>query len=314
MLLASEAAMENWLPRARQTAQLRIMEMARGVASSGVQSGIYGEWWDRIKSMAEGAEFKRHGSTAVVDIAGALGYKYSIWSYLYDSACYKGIQAKVNAAANDASIDRIVLYIDSPGGDHQGCPETGEAIWQARQTGKEVIAYVDPEAASAGYWMASQANKIYIMGESAWVGSLGSQVLLYSMSKYYSEAGIDLEVLRASISPAKNLGHPYEPISDEARKERQSWVDMAGNMFVDAVARGRGIDRAKVLDRFGQGRMFFAPEAMERGMIDEISDWETVLGDGGKSAGNGLAGRSTNGVRRQNNRSIPSKPDALRLR
>jgi ClpP class serine protease len=294
MLLASEAAMENWLPRARHKAQLRLLELGQRVASQGVSNGIYGEWWDRIVDMAEGSEFKRHGSTAVIDICGALGYKYSIWSYIYDSACYKGIQAKVQAASNDASIDRILLYIDSPGGDHQGCPETGEAIWQARQSGKLVEAYVDPEAASAGYWMASQAEKIYIMGESAWVGSLGSQVMLYSMSRYYTEEGIDLEVLRASVSPNKNLGHPYEPISDEARAERQGWVDMAGNMFVDAVARGRGVDRQAVLDRFGQGRMMFASDAISRGMIDEIAKWEDVLGDGqrstsgvGNAAGNG---------------------------
>ncbi|MCA9131301.1 MAG: S49 family peptidase [Planctomycetales bacterium] len=294
MLLASEAAMENWLSRAKQTAQLRLMELANGV-----QSGIYGEWWDRIVSQAEGGEFKRHGSTAVIDICGALGYKYSIWSYLYDSACYKGIQGKVIAATNDASIDRIVLYIDSPGGDHQGCPETGETIWQARQTGKEVVAFVDPEAASAGYWMASQADKIYCMG-SGWVGSLGSQVLLYSMSRMYAESGIDIEVLRAGISPDKNLGHPYEPLSDAAREERQGWVDKAGNMFVEAVSRGRGVDRAKVLDRFGQGRMFFADDATERGMIDGVSTWDVVLGDGSKK--DDKPGYSRNARRQSNSR------------
>jgi capsid assembly protease len=270
MLLANEAAMERWLPRAAQTARLRSLEMSRGVQS-------FGEWWDRIKNQAEGGEFKRHGSTAVIDIVGALDYKYSIWSYLYDSSCYRGIQAKLRAAANDSSIERILLYIDSPGGNHQGCPETGEAIWQARKSGKLVEAMVDAEAASAGYWAASQAEKIYCMG-SGWVGSLGSQVMLYSVARRYEEDGIDIEVLRASVSPNKNLGHPYEPLSDEARKERQGWVDMAGNQFVDAVARGRGVSRDVVLDKFGQGRMFWAHDALERGMVDAISDWETVLG------------------------------------
>jgi ClpP class serine protease len=110
--------------------------------------------------------------------------------------------------------------------------------------------------------------------------------MLYSMKRMYDEEGIDIEVVRASISPNKNLGHPYEKLSDEAREERQGWVDVAGNQFVEQVARGRGIKREDVLKSYGQGRMFFATDALDRGMIDEISNFDTVLsGSGKKKAG-----------------------------
>lgn len=286
-LLANSHAFDRWQSRKASTASAHMAEVnamitasvGSPVAGSGVENSAYGEWWTRIKSMAEGGEFKRHGTSAVIDIVGALDYKYDLWSYFYDSSCYKGIMAKVASAAADASIEQIVLYIDSPGGTHHGCPEAASAIWEARQSGKEVIAVVDPEAASAGYWMASQANRIVSI-ESGWVGSLGSQIMLHSMKRMYDKEGIDLEVIRAAISPNKNLGHPYEELSDEARAERQGWVDVAGEQFVEQVARGRGVKREDVLKSYGQGKMFFATQAIERGMIDEIGSLEAIVNSG----------------------------------
>jgi capsid assembly protease len=138
------------------------------------------------------------------------------------------------------------------------------------------VAVVDPEAASAGYWLASQANRIVAL-KSGWVGSLGSQAMVYSMKRMYDEEGIDIEVLRADISPKKNQGIPYEAITDEARKERQGWVDMAGNQFVEHVMRGRGKTRDEVLKNFGQGAMFFAEDAISRGMVDTIGNLQSEL-------------------------------------
>lgn len=266
LILANREAFDNWLGRAAVNSQLRHAELSSFGGSA---------WWDKIRSQAEGSEFERHGNVALVKCIGALDYKYSIWSWLFDGSCYMGIDNKVQAATRDAGITKIVLYIDSPGGTHHGLLEASDSVFAARQS-KEVVAVIDPEAASAGYWLASQASRIVAL-RSAWVGSVGSQAMLYSMKKMYDEEGIDIEVLRASISPKKNQGIPYEAISDEARAERQGWVDMAGNQFVEHVMRGRNKTRQEVLDKFGQGMMFFAEDAMSRGMVDSIGNLQTEL-------------------------------------
>jgi signal peptide peptidase SppA len=302
MLLVNQSAFENWLQKANVNASLRMQQLAHpeSLASSNHVSSL-GEWWDRIKSQSEGPEFQRSGSTAVISVQGALEHHYSIWSWYYDSDCYKGIAAKVKAAAADEDIDRIVLDVHSPGGVHHGCPECAQAVMEARAS-KEVIAVVDFEAASAGYYISSQATRIVGL-KSGWVGSIGTQILLYSMKKMYDEEGIDIEVIRAAVSPNKNLGISYEPISDAARAERQSWVDTCAGDFVAAVAKGRGVDEATVKETFGQGKMFFMPEAKRLGMVDSFGTLESVLAEKRKTSS------STNKARSQQTQAVDRSID-----
>lgn len=272
MLLVNQTAFENWLQRSRTTSQVRMAQLQ---SMQGERVGSFRDWFEPIKNRAEGSEFDRVGSVAVIRVQGPLSYHYDIWSWMYESSSYKGIVSKVRAAADDNSIDRIVLDVHSPGGVHMGCPEAADAVYEARAS-KEVISVVDFEAASAGYYIASQATRIVGL-KSGWVGSIGSQILLHSASRMYEKEGIDIEVIRSDVSPDKNLGIPFEPISDEARKERQGWVDQAGKEFVAAVARGRGMSEDAVLNKFGKGKMTFMEQAKSLGMVDDFGDLRSVL-------------------------------------
>jgi capsid assembly protease len=270
LLLVNQDCFSDRLARKSHEIQSRLASKANVTSSSDGET-----WFDKLKSEQEGGTFERRGNVAVVKILGTLDYHYSFWSWLFDSSCYMGIMNAVTAAANDASINKIVLYVDSCGGGFHGCEECSDAILAARDS-KEVVAVIDPEAASAGYWMASQANRIVCL-RSGWLGSLGSQCGLTSYYRMYQELGIDKELIRAAISPDKNLGAQFEPISDKAREERQRWADYAGEVFVSHVMRGRGKTRQQILDNYGQGQMYFAPEAETRGMIDSIGNLQSEL-------------------------------------
>jgi len=279
LMLANQDAFNAWMERAKPMADLRASRALATAPSSMLDDST---WWQDIRSRAEGTEFERHGNVARINCIGPLAYKYSLYSWYYDASCYMGISAKFRAATEDSGIEKIVLYVDSPGGNHHGLGEASDAIFAARSAGKEVVAVVDPEAASAGYWLASQANRIVGL-ESGWVGSVGSQIFLYSEKKMFDEMGVDIEVIRAAISPNKNLGIPYETISESARAERQSWVDAAGEQFIAHVERGRGLSREKILKDFGQGSMYFMPEAIKRGMVDAIGSLTVELGESNSS-------------------------------
>jgi signal peptide peptidase SppA len=313
MLLVNQSAFESWLQKANVNSGLRMQQLANPESLLGAnQVSSLGEWWERLKSQAEGCEFQRSGSTAVINVQGALEYHYSLWSWYYDSDCYKGIAAKVRAAAADEDVERIVLNIHSPGGVHHGCPECAQAIYDARAS-KEVIAVVDFEAASAGYYIASQATRIVGL-KSGWVGSIGTQILLYSMKKMYDEEGIDIEVIRAAVSPNKNLGISYEPISDAARAERQGWVDTCASDFVAAVAKGRGIEVDAVKENFGKGKMFFMREAKRLGMVDGFGNLESVLAEKRKTSSSTSKARSQQNQQTQAvDRSVDEAVDRLYL-
>jgi ClpP class serine protease len=86
-----------------------------------------------------------------------------------------GLAGQVRRAAADADVASIVLDIDSPGGTVSGTPEAAAAVRDAAAQ-KPVIAIANTLAASAAYWIGSQASE-FVMAPSADVGSIGAMIL-----------------------------------------------------------------------------------------------------------------------------------------
>ncbi len=262
--LVDQHALSLYFSRAQHGIQLRSQQAASMTAMKG------DDWWDRIKAYEEGCEYERCGSIAVIDIKGCLAYGYDFWMWLMDGCSYCGIINKVNAAADDSGVTKIVLNVNSPGGGVIGCTEAADAIFAARKK-KEIVAVVNPEAASAGYWMASQAERIVCLS-SGMVGSVGAEIDYQSFSGMLKEVGIDVSIIRSEVSPDKNLGHAYEPISDKAKEYYQGLVDLQGAKFIEHVARGRGMKESEVTANFGKGRMMFGTQALKVKMVDSLGD------------------------------------------
>jgi signal peptide peptidase SppA len=186
------------------------------------------------------------------------------------------IASQVARAAADPDVAGIVLDVDSPGGTVAGTAEAAAAVAEAAQK-KPVIACVNTLAASAAYWIASQASEI-VMSPSADVGSIGAMVMHVDYGKALEEAGITVTMIRSEQSPKKNEAHPFGPLSDDARAHLQSRVNDAGGAFIKAVASGRKVSQAKVKEEFGQGHMFGAREAVARGMADRVATLDQVVG------------------------------------
>lgn len=285
--LVDAQAFQAYAARAAQHINLKH-EMAKQQIPSAM-GGV--NWFDMIRAFEEGAEFERKGSAAVIHIKGFLAYGYDFWMWLMDGSSYSGVINKIRAAAADSGVTKIVLNVNSPGGGTIGVVEASNAIFEARKA-KEVVAVVNPEAASAGYWLASQAERIVAM-ESGYVGSVGAEIDYRSVANMMTQAGIDMAIIRSGVSPDKNIGHPYEPISEEAKAYFQGLVDYAADGFINHVARGRGVSAATVKTNYGKGRMFFGSQALEAGMIDEIGTLESVLASDQKAA----AGKTSGGYR-----------------
>jgi capsid assembly protease len=265
LLLVHDQSLEKHLTRAAMKLQV--------TASSPT---LFSGFRDSMKAAMD-IDFERVGSTALVQVSGPLSYKYDFWTWIMDGNCYQGLAGKFIAAVNDDSIERIVLAMDTPGGDYTGCPELAEIIRAGRDR-KEVVAVVDPLCASAGLWIASQASRIVMM-RTGEIGSLGVQITYASYAKYFEEKGIDLRIIRAAISPDKNIAHPYEPIKDEAVAVLKSRCDSAGVEFIQAVATGRGVSVEAARSKFGGGLMLSGDEAIEAGLVDDIGTLASVLAE-----------------------------------
>ncbi len=186
----------------------------------------------------------------------------------YYGSNYQTISDAVEKAAADPDVKRIVLSVDSPGGQVAGLPETAAVIAAAAKT-KPVSAIIEGTAASAAYWLASQASDITLT-PSGEIGSVGVRMMHVDMSKMLDAAGYTVTELHSG--DYKTEWSPFKPLSEDAQADMQTRLDATHADFLGAVAAGRGL-RASVTmrkGRFGEGRMFSANDALRHGMVDRV--------------------------------------------
>jgi len=211
----------------------------------------------------------RTDGTAVVPIKGILTKQaLPAWMAFFgiEGTTYGQIRQMVGAAVADPTAKRIELQVESPGGQVSGCQETAEAI-AAAALEKPVTAGVEDLAASAAYWLASQATEISA-NPNAFVGSIGVYTVYADYSEMAKREGVTVHVIRSGEH--KGMGVPGAPISAAQIAAMQENVDRIADHFIAAVATGRALapDEARAL---ATGRMWEATAARELKLIDAVT-------------------------------------------
>lgn len=202
---------------------------------------------------------------AVIRVRGALIKEADYWSWYFNESSYEGIRADIQAALDDASARAIVLDVDSPGGTVDGVLELADFV-HAAGAKKPIYAFANGQMTSAAIKFASQAKEISAV-RTAEVGSIGVRMVHIDFSGMDERLGIKITHLTAG--KYKALGNDSEPLSEEAREYFQAILDRYYTIFVDTVARGRGLTAEQVL-AMADGRIYVAEEAVEIGMIDRL--------------------------------------------
>lgn len=240
----------------------------------------------RIDGRREAAVAKRAGDIAVLPVVGVITQRIGMMEEVSGGASTDALGAQLRGALNDEAVKAVVLDIDSPGGGVFGVQELGAMIL-ANRGGKPIIAQVNSRCASAAYWLASQADEI-VVTPSGEAGSIGVYCVHDDITQMLADAGIKPTIVEAGEFKTELSG--LKPLTEEARAALQKRVDFSYNQFVTAVAAGRGVSTEKVLERFGQGRMFDAPELVKRGMADRIGTLDETLVRLGAAPVRGQAG------------------------
>ena len=223
-----------------------------------------------------------------VAVHGPLTNSDSFWNRLFGITSYNEIRNAIIEAINDDEVDRILLDMDTPGGDAKGVNELSDFILQAKQH-KPIDTYVSGAAFSAGYWIASATDKIYgpKMSEA---GSIGVVAILMNQADALKDKGYQVTVLRGG--KFKALGNPYEKLTDTAKKIFQAKIDVMEGFFLDAVSENRNIPRASVKSQVGEGLTFFAKESVANGLMDEVISFDTLFNRLINQPNQGSAGRT----------------------
>lgn len=225
---------------------------------SNFESRIYDDHSDigkpRILSINENKAF--------IDITGVLTKKPCWMSMFFGggNTTYRDIITSLNIAEGDKSITDITLRFDSPGGHATGIYEVVDTI---NASSKKITALIEGTCASAAYGIASQCSKITASNRSDIIGSIGV------LQQYYVDDN------KVSVTSTKAPKKSPDVRTDEGKKVVQESLDALHDLFVSTIAEGRGKSVDIVNETFGQGGIFLADSARQRGMIDDVQAIQT---------------------------------------
>lgn len=215
---------------------------------------------------------------AVIPITGSLLARGGFMNVASGATTYGMIEQTLAMALEDDSAESIILEISSPGGEAELLESAGATISQINKI-KPVTAVVNESAASAAYWLASQAGEI-VVTPGARVGSIGVVWTHISLEGKAEKEGIQVTHIHAGDK--KIQGSPYFNLSDQDKSDIQHLIDSTYDRFVTAVATGRGIDPEAV--RATEAGIFTASEAIKLGLADRIASFASVLQAGNTAA------------------------------
>lgn len=222
---------------------------------------------------AQGPQQRSAGNIAVIPVFGVVSHRMNMMQAMSGGTSVEMLSKQVRAAVADPDVGSILLEFDSPGGSVYGVQELADEIYGLRGA-KPIIAHANPLAASAGLWLASAADEVYVT-PSGDVGSVGVIAMHVDQSEANAADGVKVSYITAGKYKAE--GNPHEPLSDESREHMQARVDAYYEQFVGGLARNRGTSPDAVKETYGQGRTLSASDAKAVGMVDGIQTFgETV--------------------------------------
>lgn len=212
-----------------------------------------------------------YDNVAIIPLRGIMLKSYP-WNSSYVCSSLH-VKMAVRSARLDESIDHILIIADTPGGSVSGMHELGDEIKLAAES-KNCIVQVEGSLCSAGYHVAAGATGIFANHKMNVVGSIGVRTVLADTSKYYEEMGI--KILPVDTGEHKSTGQDGVEITDAQLAEVQRQVDELYVEFISVIVDGRGLTE-KEAKALGDGRTWFATDALTSGLINGIQSTEATL-------------------------------------
>ncbi len=210
----------------------------------------------------------RPDGTAIIPVVGPIIRRAFMFSRVSGLTDLEMLRGELLAAQDSGAVSRIMLAIDSPGGETTGITELASYIRET-DARKPVVAFIEGLGASAAYYLAAAAREII----AAPMGIAGSIGVRMAVRKSKDPAGVATFDFVSSQSPKKRL----DPESAEGATEIQQLMDDLAAVFIRDVATYRGVSEETVLSDFGQGGVMAADRALAAGLIDRVETQEAAL-------------------------------------
>lgn len=216
------------------------------------------------------------GNTAIISIAGSLTNSASYWNRYFGVTGYPEIKEALVQAANDESIESILLQVDSGGGTVNGVFDLAEFIKKIDTLIKPIETINTGMMASAAYLLGSQGRKVHAT-EMSQTGSIGVIMIHMEYSEMFKDRGINVSVIRAG--KYKALVNPYEKLTKVAEEGLQKEANYIHGKFIEVVSNGMGMSETTVREKMADGKLYYTEEALELGLVDNISNIDKLVAE-----------------------------------
>ncbi|MBT2115864.1 signal peptide peptidase SppA [Dyella sp. LX-66] len=191
--------------------------------------------------------------------------------------------ALIRAARASHDTKALVLRVNSPGGDVYASEQIRREVELTRQAGIPVVVSMGDTAASGGYWISMNADRIFAEPNTV-TGSIGIFGMLYDVSSTLEKLGVKSD--GASTGPLAGEVEKTRPLDPRQAALIQATIDKGYRDFVGNVAQARGKDYGAI-DAVAQGRVWTGQQALERGLIDQLGGLREAVADAAQRAGLG---------------------------
>lgn len=184
-----------------------------------------------------------------------------------------------NKLRQDDDVKAVILRVNSPGGSATAAEVMQREVRLTRQV-KPVVVSMGDVAASGGYWIASDSNRIFAEPNTI-TGSIGVFGLLFNGQKLANDHGVTWDSVKTGrYADSQTVSRPKSP---EELALYQRSVNRIYNMFLNKVSQGRKLPGTRVAE-IAQGRVWSGTAAKEIGLVDEIGGLSAAIEYAAKQA------------------------------
>jgi len=203
--------------------------------------------------------------TAVVQIKGEIASGAE--------ASAEFVVAAARSAFEDKGAQAVVLLINSPGGSPVQAGIINDEIRRLKELHKKpVYAVVEESCASAAYYIAVSADRIFV-DKASIVGSIGVLMDGFGFTGLMDKLGVERRMMTAGAN--KGFLDPFSPQTETQRAFAQTMLDEIHKQFIDAVKSGRG-KRLKETPETFSGLFWSGQQAISLGLADELGNLDYV--------------------------------------
>ncbi|MEO8810680.1 MAG: signal peptide peptidase SppA, partial [Rhodanobacter sp.] len=188
--------------------------------------------------------------------------------------------ALLRAVREDKRTKALVLRVNSPGGEVYAAEEIRREVELTRKAGIPVVVSMGDVAASGGYWISMNANRIFAQANTI-TGSIGIFGMYYSVPGTLAKLGIQSDgVATGPMAGAFDITRPLDP---KVGAVIQAIIDKGYRDFVGNVAKARG-QTHQAIDAIAQGRVWTGRQALERGLVDQLGGLDDAVAEAARLA------------------------------